>query len=386
MSRTNQPQAQGSGDTEAWTTRRLLTWMLDAFTKAGLESPRLQAEMLLAHVINCQRLKLFTEPERRATDAERAALRNLVSRALRHEPIDYLVGERAFFGLTFKVDSRVLVPRPSTETAVEFILQEARRAATPDGDAPAEAPIVETPRPAARPAERVFSVEENASTLSAFKPSQDDLEEDDETELEKPVAARAPTPRPPAPTASRAIPVSRKSRAAGPAWAIADVCTGSGCIAIALAKNLPRATLIATDISTDALDLAIENAQRHKVSPQIEFRHGPLLEPLVGNRFDVIVSNPPYIPDDEWDAVAPNVRDHEPAIALRGGRDGLDLIRPLLAGLTRLLTPGGWGVVETATSKAEHTARLAEQAGLIDVRVLKDVDGLDRIIVGRSRA
>src|SRR5436190_70887 len=112
--------------TPAWTTRRLLAWMTEAFTKKGLESPQLQARVLLAHVLGCEELRLFLDPDRPATELERSTLRDLVARALKDEPIQYLVGEWRFFGLPFYVDRRVLIPRPATETLVEHVLQHAR--------------------------------------------------------------------------------------------------------------------------------------------------------------------------------------------------------------------------------------------------------------------
>src|SRR5690606_7912464 len=116
----------GQRQAEQWTTRRLLAWMGEAFAKKGLDSPRLSAEMLMAGITGTDRLKLYTDPDRPASDAELARLRGLVKRALQHEPIQYLVGEAWFFGLPFAVDKRVLVPRPSTETIVETVLQDAR--------------------------------------------------------------------------------------------------------------------------------------------------------------------------------------------------------------------------------------------------------------------
>jgi release factor glutamine methyltransferase len=112
--------------TDAWTTRKLLAWMSEAFTRSKLDSPRLFAELLLSHVIGCDRLKLYMDADRPATELERQTLRELVGRALKHEPVQYLVGEAWFYGLPLHVDRRVLVPRPSTETLVEQVLQHAR--------------------------------------------------------------------------------------------------------------------------------------------------------------------------------------------------------------------------------------------------------------------
>lgn len=380
----------------AWTTRRLLAWMSEAFGRAGLESPRLQSEMLLAHVLGCQRLRLFIEPERPATDAERARLRDLAARALRHEPIDYLVGERSFFGLLFHVDRRVLVPRPSTETIVEHALQEARRAAGAGPNKRSdEPPAGIRAEPATRQApparEVVFDASERApaAVLSAFTPTAqelEDLEAQDGDEHPGPRSRAHPRAAPsPSPTPTEATPVSRRPRPAGPAWRIADVCTGSGCIAVAIARNLPQAVVTATDISRDALSVAAANTARHGVSDRVALAEGNLLYPLRGRGpFDAILANPPYIPDDEWDAVPPNVRDHEPTIALRGGADGLDLVRPIIAEAAGLLSPGGLLLVEVAASRAEAALDIARSTpGLEQVAILTDCDGLPRVLRAR---
>ena len=288
--------------------------MTEAFEQRGIDSPRLSAEILLSHVLRCERLRLYMEVDRPASSQEREALRALVSRALTHEPIQYLTGEAWFFGLPFAVDRRVLIPRPSTETIVEHVLQHQRSA-----DATASA--------------------------------------------------------------------------TGEGLVIADICTGSGCIAVALASRLREAKLIATDNSTDALAVARGNAVRHQVAERIVFAQGDLLEPLrerlaaTGRAdVDVLVSNPPYIPDHEWPNVAPNVKDHEPTSALRGGEDGLEFVRPLLAEGPDLLRTGGKLLIEVAASTASQAAAKAEaNERLTDVRVIRDVDQLPRVIVARRR-
>ncbi len=296
---------------QVWTTRTLLAWMTDAFAKAGLDSPRLQSEMLLGHVLGCERLKLYTDADRPAQPAEREALRGMVQRALKHEPVQYLVGEGWFFSLPFQVDRRVLVPRPATETIVELTLQHAR--ATP-----------------------------------GF------------------------------------------CGAKGEGLCVADVCTGSGAIAVAILKNLPLARAVATDISPDALAVAKINAERHKVAERIEFAQGDLLAPLAGRTppggWHVIASNPPYIPDFEWDGVDRNVRDHEPEIALRGGPDGLRFARPILEGAPALLMPGGLLLVEVAASCAPTALQIAaSNPQLRDARIVQDFEGLDRVVFAVRR-
>ena len=289
-----------------WTTRRLLGWIGAALTKSGVESPRLCADLLVAHVLGCDRLRLYVDPDRPASAEERDRLRGLVARALAHEPVQYLVGEGWFFSLPFAVDRRVLIPRPETETLVEAVLHAAR----------------------AQP------------TLAA--------------------------------------------------GVIADLGTGSGCVIVAIVKNLPGARGIGIDLSPDALAVARMNADRHGVSDRLDLRCGDLLAPLeahpVGAALAAIVANPPYIPDAEWDDVPANVK-HEPESALRGGADGLMFIRPILAGASDHLAPGGLLAVECASTHADAVLDLARAApGLIDARIERDFEGRPRVLLARRRA
>lgn len=311
-------------ESATWTTRKLLQWMRDAFTKKGLDSPGLSAELLMAHILGCERLKLYLDVDRPASDEERGRLRDLVTRALNHEPVQYLVGTAWFFGLPLRVDRRVLIPRPSTEVIVEHVLQHARVAhgghGKGHGDAGAE-------------------------------------------------GAAAPDA----------------------ALLIADVCTGSGCIAIALAKRLTGARVVATDISGDALEVARGNAERHGVGDRVEFALGDLLAPVLAHpvagakgSLDYLVSNPPYIPDHEWDAVEPNVKNHEPHGALRGGSDGLAFVKPVIQNGPELLAPGGQILVEIAACTAAEVLTLARANPLLtDARILHDHEGLARVLVAR---
>lgn len=316
----------GAPGGDAWTTRRLLAWIADAFTKKGLESPRLQAEMLVAHVLGVERLRLYMEADRPASPLERQTLKGLVGRALQDEPIDYLVGERWFYGLPFHVSPAVLVPRPATETIIDQLLLHIRASTAGPG----------------------FGTKTGEGTR------------------------------------------------------IADVCTGSGCIAIALMKQLPQATAIATDVSAAALEIARKNAERHQVLARIELLEGDLLEPLRSHPtapeahdgagaggFHYIVSNPPYIPDREWEDVPPNVRNYEPELALRGGADGLRFVRPIIDQAPRMLRPGGLLVIEIASSTAKEAMELARANAMLDpdtVRIANDLDGLPRVLIAGKRA
>jgi len=288
-----------SSTPERWTTRKLLEWTTPYLARKGVDSPRLSAEMLLSHVLGTPRLKLYMDPDRPTTDLERAAFRELVERAAKHEPVDYLVGHAPFFSMMLKVTPAVLIPRPSTETLVEHVIQHARR--TPGFHAPL----------------------------------------------------------------------------------IADIGTGSGAIAIALAKHIPSCRVIAVDISPDALAIAKENAVTQKVADRIDFVQGDLLSAIsAGQRLAYLVSNPPYISDDEWAQVEPNVKDYEPHLALRGGVDGLRDLRKLIEQAPAYLQMPGQLVLEFASSQKQAMLQLAQQnPGLTNAHILADHEALPRILV-----
>jgi release factor glutamine methyltransferase len=281
-----------------WTTLRLLNWTTEHFTKKGIDSPRVSAEMLLAHVLESTRIKLYTEVDRIPSDLHRAAFRDLVERASKHEPVDYLIGKAPFFSMMLKVTPAVLIPRPSTETIIEHVLQHARR------------------------------------------------------------------------TPGFATPL------------IADICTGSGAIAVALAKHMPKARIIATDISPEALEIARENARDNKVDDRIEFRQGDFLQTITSEKFQFLISNPPYISDQEWADVAPNVKNYEPTLALRGGADGMKFIRPLIAEAHKYLDHPAQLLIEIASSQKDKTLDLARQNhDLQNPQILADHESLPRVLI-----
>jgi release factor glutamine methyltransferase len=305
-SRTTQNSAGGSASGSAgargatakrWTTRELLNWTAGHFRERQLDAPRVCAEMLLSHVIGCDRMRLYMEVDRPASAAELAQLRELVTRATKHEPVQYLVGHAWFFSRRFEVDRSTLIPRPATEALVERILTLLRQREV---------------------------------------------------------------------TAPRVL----------------DLATGSGCIAVSVAAQLPAATVVATDLVPAAIELATRNATTHGVADRIEFRVGSLWEPILADeRFDVIAANPPYISDAEWAEVPPNVKSWEPASALRGGPDGLELVRPIVAGARAHLSPGGVLLIEIAASQETGSLRIAREAGFEGPSVIKDFEGLPRVLV-----
>jgi release factor glutamine methyltransferase len=284
---------------DVWTVGRLLTWTTDWLGARGSDAPRLDAEVLLAHVRGCPRIALYTAFDTPVADAERARFRELVKRRGEGEPVAYLVGSREFFSLAFTVTKDVLIPRPETEGLVVRSLDLVKSAAAPR---------------------------------------------------------------------------------------IADVGTGSGAIAVTLAKQLPRATLVATDIAPAALAVAQANAERHGVAERITFVECDLLaDPQAAGPWDVIVSNPPYVRDDEYAALPRDVRDHEPKTALVAGPTGVEIVTRLAAEAAERLAPGGWLLVEIGPSTAAAAeSALAAQPGLVPGPTLKDLAGLPRIVQARK--
>lgn len=283
-----------------WTTRALLKWTTDYFAAKSIDNPRLSTEMLLAHVLETDRLKLYMDPDRPASELERAAFRELVERAVQHEPVDYLVGKAPFFSMWFEVNKAVLIPRPSTEALVEHVVQHARR--TPGFSTPL----------------------------------------------------------------------------------IIDIGTGSGAIAVCLAKHIPDSRVVATDISAEALAVAKRNAVANKVADRITFLEGDLFKPLEDagiGQAHYLVSNPPYIPDNEWDAVEPNVKDHEPTIALRAGAEGLDYLAPIIQRAARHMTKPAQLVLEGAAAHMTQLQTLATDAGFTNAHILHDHEALPRVLV-----
>jgi release factor glutamine methyltransferase len=293
---------QPSGD--VWTVGRLLTWTTDWLTGRGSESPRLDAEVLLAFVRGCPRIALYTAFDVPVNEEERARFRGLVKRRGDGEPVAYLVGNREFFSLSFGVSPAVLVPRPETEQLVVRVLD-----------------LCQTAGPAGQ------------------------------------------RPR------------------------IIDVGTGSGAIVGTQAKRLPQAEFVATDISSEALAVARDNAKRHGVADRIEFVECDLLgDPRAAGPWDVIVSNPPYVREDEFDALPRDVRLHEPRTALVAGPTGVEVIGRLAAAAAEQLVPGGWLLVEVGPSTAAAAEEVvAAQAALSLEPTLKDMAALPRIVQARRR-
>ncbi len=168
-----------------------------------------------------------------------------------------------------------------------------------------------------------------------------------------------------------------------PAPRIADVGTGSGCIAVALAAHLPRAWVAATDLSASALALARRNAGRHAVAGRIRFLKGNLLAPAAGEPFDLVVSNPPYVPTADRASLAVEVRDFEPPLALFAGPDGLEVYRALIPQAFAALIPGGFVVLEIGCGQADAVGGLLTAAGFMGIEFTPDLQGIPRVAAAR---
>jgi release factor glutamine methyltransferase len=283
---------------KSWTIASLVKWAVDDFRTRGIENPRLDAELIVAHALGIDRTRVIIDGNRPLEGAELAKLRELVKRRRAHEPIAYLRGYREFYGLAFKVDRRVLIPRPDTEALVDVAL-------------------------------------------------------------------------------SRSAHVSLSMR-------MLDLCTGSGCVAVAVARQRPTTKVVATDLSADALALARENALRLGAY-NVAFVESDLFAKVEG-KFDVVTANPPYIVTSEIDTLMPDVKDFEPRLALDGGNDGLDLVRRIVDDAPNHLVPGGLLALEIGMGEADATKALLVGRGFTEVRVDRDYAKIERVVSGVWRS
>ena len=275
-----------------WTTLGVLDWTTQRFTEAGIAGARLEAQLQLAHVLQCTRTQLYMSFDKPLSEAELAGYRALIKRRLAGECVSYLLGEQEFWGLPFHVDPSVLVPRPDTETVIEVA-----RATRTDRAAPCR---------------------------------------------------------------------------------VLDLCTGSGAIAIALAKELPAARVIATDVSAQAVAIARKNAERNGVADRVEVRVGDLFAPVAGERFDLITANPPYIATAVIATLSAEVR-REPRLALDGGADGLGFYDRICAQAGEHLTPGGALVLEHGFDQADAVRGRLAAAGFTGITLVHDLGKNPRV-------
>jgi release factor glutamine methyltransferase len=289
---------------------------------AKVPSSTLSAEILLMHVLDRDRAWIYTHPEATIDPPTAQKYFALIARRAAGEPTQYLTGKQEFWGLEFEVNRDVLIPRPETEHVIEVALER---------------------------------------------------------------------------LGARGIRIRLDTGEPSPPLRVADVGTGSGCLAVALAHELPHATIVATDISPAALEVARRNAARHSVADRIHFLETNLLEacmhgPTITNHesqvtsheshlFDLIVSNPPYVAQNEAATLEREVRDHEPHAALFGGPTGVEIYARLIEQTHSLLRSGGVLVLELGYNSAEHVlAIFAAQPGWTGISITNDLAGIPRVL------
>ena len=325
---------------EIWTIGRILKWTENFFKEKGIESPRLDAEVLLGHVLEKERIYLYVHFDEPLQPQELAEYREAIKQRIRRVPVAYIIGQREFMGLTFHVTEDTLVPRPDTEILVQAAIERLKKMS-----GASEAPTVE-------------NAEEVAETLET---------------------AEVPETRP---------------------VYFADIGTGTGAICLSVLHYLPQATADTVDISPAARKVAEENAEALDVADRVTFYTGDLLAPLskaqsggagdkasaaeetAGARYDAILSNPPYIPDADIETLAPEVRCKEPRTALAGGADGLDFYRRLVADSPALIKDDGFLAVEVGIHQAQAVAKMAVESGkFARTEIIKDYGGIERVVV-----
>jgi len=283
-----------------WTTLDLLNWTKPFFEKKGIPSALLEAQLLLAEALHCERMRLYTDFEKPVSAENLAAFREFVRRrADLREPSQYILGHTQFIDLKLNVTRAALIPRPETELLALWAVTRAKEAG--------EAPVV------------------------------------------------------------------------------LDLCTGTGCLALYVASKVPGARVIATDLSPDALALARGNAAALKLTERVEFRPGDLFAALSdGLQFDVLVTNPPYIDEATRAELQPEVRDHEPAIALFAADRGLAISKRILAECAPWLKPGGWLGMEFGIHQDAALAAAAQESGHFSgVSLEKDAARIVRFLHAR---
>jgi release factor glutamine methyltransferase len=282
--------------TEMLTVLEIIKRTTDFLAAKGVDSARLNAELLVGHALALKRMQLYLQFERPLAEPELERIRPLVRRRGAREPLQHILGETEFHGLRLKVDRRALIPRPETEYLIELLL----------------------PRLAVPPAR------------------------------------------------------------------ILDLGTGSGAIALALAKLYPEAEVTALDASPEALALAKENAESTGLATRIEFVQSNWFAQLSAVRYDLIVANPPYLTEAEVAATEPEVKNHEPRSALTPGGDGLADLNRIIAEAREFMAPGAWLALETGIAQHATLRERCAAAGFGVTESLPDLTGRDRYILARS--
>jgi release factor glutamine methyltransferase len=318
-----------------WTIGRLLKWTADYLAQHGADSPRLDAEVLLAHARRCQRIDLYAAYDEEVDEAARATFRDLVRRRATGTPVAYLVGHREFYALDFEVTPDVLIPRPETELLVVALSDHVKQRLLCAG--------LPTPHKSGR------------HTGDGVARSGDRLQQ----EKDRPQQTIA----------------------------IADVGTGSGILAVCAAKYVGGARVTAIDVSPAALEVARRNAARHGVAERIEFVQSNLFANVLPDVcFDYIVSNPPYVTTAEMAELPGDVREHEPHVALDAGEEGTTVIAPLIKQAAERLYPGGVLLVEVSPMIAGRVEDLVRSQATFELGpTIRDPAGHARVVQATRR-
>jgi release factor glutamine methyltransferase len=283
---------------KVWTIIDLITWGTSYLNDRNFDDARLNIELLLGRVLNLQRIRLYTNFDKPLSDDELARFKALLKRRLDHEPLQYILGETEFMGLKFRVDNRVLIPRPETEVLVEQAMKE--------------------------------------------------------------LQARFPG------TA---------------AVRVMEIGTGSGCIAVSIAHGMQTVHVTAIDSSSDAIDVARENAELNGVSERITFDCVQYQEnSAMEGTYHCIVSNPPYISKMEFSRLPRDVKEYEPTVALADGGDGLTYYRLIASGGKKLLIENGFVMVEHAYDQSADVQKIFNEQGWKEIRAIKDYSGNFRCV------
>lgn len=382
---------------ETWTIRRCLDWTRDYLKDRGDERPRLSAEWLLSGVTGLSRTEIYVNFDKPMSSEELAAMHAAVVRRAKGEPLQYIIGETSFRTIDVMCEPGVLIPRPETELLVEEVLAYLDREVI--GAAPAaERGRVELPWnaevEAALQAEIAAAKEKDEAPVVERELRDDDFDtlEDGEGTIETADGAEGDAGVSGAASVeegefSEGAPAQDGESGQIRCARVLEVGCGTGCISLSIASERSgRAQCVAIDIEPRAVDLSIRNRDALGISPaDVDVRLGNLVSPL--NRetewgtFDVLVSNPPYIPSAVMESLPHEVADFEPALALDGGADGLDIFRRLVNAAPHMLRPGGLLACELYEGHLDAAADLCRSAGMHDVRIVDDFTGRPRIVL-----
>lgn len=287
---------------KVWTISQILDETRKYFSAKGIDSARLDAEILLAHVLHVDRIRLYTDYDRPLVASELSCYREFVKRRAKREPVAYITGEKEFWSIDFQVNADVLIPRPDTEILVETALE-------------------------------IFKADFSNRSVSVL-----------------------------------------------------EIGTGSGAISVSLARDWPAANFITTDISYCAVTVAQKNIFEYNLQNRIRLVCADGLSAF-GRKslFDVIVSNPPYIPTGSISGLQPEITMFEPGSALDGGMDGLDFYRKTLKSGYVNLKKGGYVILEIGSGQGEAIYRLFSESGIFSqVQIRKDYSDQDRVLIARK--